>query len=55
VPAGSFDCWHLVITYGTREHDVWIRTSDGLTVRVRNVRQTPTPSVTEIVLLNAKS
>lgn len=54
VPAGSFDCWHLVITYRTREHDFWIRTSDGLGVRVLNVSDKPVRSVVETVLLNDK-
>jgi hypothetical protein len=53
VPAGTFDCWHFVITSGARQFDYWARTSDGLGVRSRNESQRSTLGVSEIVLMRA--
>jgi len=37
VPAGTFDCWRLVVTTGNRLIDYWVRKRDGVGVRSRDV------------------
>jgi hypothetical protein len=37
VPAGTFDCWRLVVTTGNRVIDYWVRKRDGVGVRSRDV------------------
>jgi hypothetical protein len=53
VPAGTFDCWHFVITSGARKFDYWARISDGLGVRSRNETLRSTLGVSEIVLVRS--
>lgn len=53
VPAGTFNCWHFIITSGTHQLDYWARTSDGLGVRTRNEATRSTLGVSEIVLVRA--
>lgn len=51
VPAGTFDCWHFIITSGARRFDFWSRVSDGLGVLSRNETQRSTVGTSEIVLM----
>ncbi|HUQ98238.1 MAG TPA: zf-HC2 domain-containing protein [Gemmatimonadaceae bacterium] len=52
VPAGTFDCWHFVITSGTKRIDFWARKSDGLAVLTRDESRKSTRGVSEIVLVS---
>lgn len=52
VPAGVFNCWHMIIKTGGRRFDYWARTSDGLGVRSRNETLRTTLGVTEVVLIS---
>ena len=52
VPAGTFDCWHFLITSGARRFDFWTRTSDGLAVRSRNESAKATLGASELVLIS---
>lgn len=53
VPAGTFECWHFIMTSGTRRFDFWSRVSDGLGVLARNETDRSTLGVSELVLTHA--
>jgi hypothetical protein len=55
VPAGTFDCWLLVISARGRVLDYWVRKSDGVAVRSHDVVPRPgrdgTSGMREMVLV----
>ena len=52
VPAGTFDCWHFLITSGARRFDFWARTTDGVAVRSRNESARATLGVSDLILVS---
>jgi hypothetical protein len=42
-PAGTFDCWRLVVTARGRVIDYWVRKRDGVAVRSRDAVPRPDP------------
>jgi hypothetical protein len=52
VPAGTFDCWHFLITSGPRRYDFWARVSDGLAIRSRNESTRATLGISNIDLVS---
>jgi hypothetical protein len=50
VPAGAFDCWHVVLSAPTRQIDYWVRKTDGLAVRLHDPGQSSTSPAREVVL-----
>jgi hypothetical protein len=50
VPAGTFECWRLALSFSGRRIDYWTRKSDGLGVRVLDTSAARTKETREIVL-----
>jgi hypothetical protein len=52
VPAGTFECWKLVVSAGRREKQLWVRKSDQLVVMSRDSTANP-GVVQQVVLISA--
>lgn len=54
VPAGTFDCWRVAMSFGGRHHTFWARKSDGLGVRVYGDSDPATNGTREVVLTSLR-
>ncbi|MFL5639319.1 MAG: hypothetical protein ACJ78M_08095, partial [Gemmatimonadaceae bacterium] len=50
VPAGRFECWRLSLRFSGKQIDYWVRTSDGLGVRLLDKTDSKTRETRELLL-----